>query len=153
MRINIHRRCFLTQRKPLLHAKAVLFVNNNKSELRVAHLALKKRVRADKDLAETGGYSLELFGTWFALLLTAVPADLYTERLEPLPKINRMLFGQNLGRRHQRNLIARVDSTQCRQRRNNGFSRTYVALQEAQHRRVPREVFAYFSESALLPAG
>ena len=149
----MHRRGLFAQREPLLHAESMLLVDDNEPELRIVHLTLKQRVSADQNLAVARRDSLELLGAWLTLLFAAVPANLDTQGLEPLPKIYRMLFGENLGRCHKRNLIPSIDRTQRRQCGDYRFSRADVALKQTQHRRWSGEVITDLSERAALTAG
>ena len=47
--------------------------------------------------------------------------QLHAERFEPAPEHSVMLFRQNLRRRHERRLIARLDHEQDRRDRNHRF--------------------------------
>ena len=51
-----------------------------------------------------------------------------------------MLLGQDLGRRHQGALPARVNAQRRRQRRHHGFARAHIALQQPMHRHRPAQV-------------
>ena len=61
-----------------------------------------------------------------------------------------MLLGQNLGRRHQRALPARINRQHGRQGRHNGFSRAHIALQQTVHGHVARQILRnLFAHAAL----
>ena len=51
-----------------------------------------------------------------------------------------MLFGQNLGRRHECRLIASFDREQNCRDRDHRFSRAYIALQKPIHRTLGGQV-------------
>ena len=80
MRINLQCRGLFTQREPLLHAKAVLLVDNNKPELGVLNLTLKKRVSAHENLAFAARHAGQLLSARLALLFATMPANLDAER-------------------------------------------------------------------------
>ena len=70
-----------------------------------------------------------------------------------MPEIVQMLFGQQFGRRHQRNLVARLHRRQRRQRRDHGLAAADVALHQPQHRPWPCQVALDFTADPLLRGG
>ena len=65
----------------------------------------------------------------FAFLFTCQPANFNTQWREPVAEVIGVLFSQQLGRRHQRDLLAVGDGAQCCQRGHQVFTRTYIPLQ------------------------
>ena len=61
-----------------------------------------------------------------------------------------MLLGEGLGRHHQGGLVALLDGSEQRVERNDGLSRSDVALEQALHRHVPREVAVDLGDDLLL---
>ena len=63
-----------------------------------------------------------------------------------------MLFGEDLGRRHERDLLAALDRLQRRERRDDRLAGADVALQQPLHRRRMLEVVRDLAPHALLRA-
>jgi hypothetical protein len=91
--------------------------------------------------------------TRLALLLAGQPFDLDAERLQPVPEIAQMLFGQQLGRRHQCDLIAGLHRGQRSQRGDHRLAAADVALHQPQHRLRLRQIPRDFGADALLRGG
>ena len=72
------------------------------------------------------------------------PDDIDAERLQPITKRAQMLFGQQLGRRHDRDLSAGLDSLQRGERGDDGFSGTDIALNQTQHRFAQTDIATDF---------
>ena len=64
-----------------------------------------------------------------------------------------MLLGQQLGRRHQRDLLAAAHGPRGGQRGDHGLAATHIALQQAEHRMVAQQIRVDFSARPLLGAG
>ncbi|RMS11042.1 hypothetical protein ALP75_204703 [Pseudomonas syringae pv. actinidiae] len=63
-----------------------------------------------------------------------------------------MLLGQNLGRRHQRDLITGFQCLQGSQRGDHGLARADVALNQPQHRLGLAQVVGHLLADTLLRA-
>ena len=59
-----------------------------------------------------------------------------------------MLFGEDFGRRHERRLPTGRDGLAGRQRRNDGFAGTDIALQQTLHRVRLGEVAGNFGHGS-----
>ncbi len=64
-----------------------------------------------------------------------------------------MLFGQQLGGRHQRGLTAVLDGAQTSQCSDDGLAAAHIALQQALHRLRPGQVRFNGLPGALLRTG
>lgn len=122
------------QREPLRDAEAVLLVHDREAEARELGAVLNHRVRADHELcgAERGRFERGAF--LLGLETAREPRDRDAERFEPSAQLARVLFRQQLGRRHQRGLVARIDGLCCGQGRHHGLAAADVALQQTLHR-------------------
>ncbi len=112
MRMKALLFAFFPQRQPLMHAKAVLFINDHQRQAVELHLFLENGVGADDHIDLAAGDQFLLCQPRFALLLTGQPAHFETKRTEPLAKVIGMLLSQQFGRSHQRNLFAPGDHVQ-----------------------------------------
>ena len=146
-------RALVAQAHALVHAEAVLLVDDHQRELREAQLVLEQGVRADRDPLVAAGER----GLGLAPRLRRQPAGdearRDAERREPAREILGVLLGEQLGRRHQRRLAACLDDIGGGHCRDDGLARADVALHEAQHRVRQREVAAHFLDHAPLRAG
>ena len=69
------------------------------------------------------------------------------------PRVARVLLGQDLGRRHERGLVARADGQHHGREGDRRLAAPDVALEEAVHRLRPRHVVRDLPEGAPLRAG
>ena len=118
----------LLQRQPLLHAKAMLLIDDGKTEPIELDAFLDQRVRADRDWRTA---ATDFRAPCFAFLLLhagSEPRHFDAERRQPGGKLAVMLLGEDFRRRHQRRLVARLHRLQHRQRRDHGLAATDVAL-------------------------
>ena len=103
-------RCALVaQGQALLHAKAVLLVDDGQPEIAKLYVILKQRVGADNHGGLAGGDQLQLVGALLALELARYPGHRQPQGTEPALEVVEVLLGQNLGWRHQRYLPTRLD--------------------------------------------
>ena len=133
-----------------MHAEPVLFVHDAQRERLERDPGLEQRVGADRNLCCA---RLDL-GAGRALISRRLAAaeqhHANTQRPKPCRKIGEVLLGQNLGRRQHGHLPAVFGCTYRGERRDHGFARTDVALQQPQHGLVARQVFQYFPHNASL---
>ena len=98
-----------------------------------SNVGLKKCVRADQDVdlavLKAGQYAVARL----ALLTAGQKRNPQTSRLGERSDCFEMLTGENFRRRHQCGLRASFDGNGHRQQRDDGFARSDVALQQAQH--------------------
>ncbi|VVN26570.1 hypothetical protein PS624_04614 [Pseudomonas fluorescens] len=152
MRAHAPTDAFLPQRQTLLHTEAMLFVDDHQREVLELHFVLEQRVGADHHRRAAG----DLFQRGDAVLaleLAGQPRDVDAQRFEPALEGDEVLLGENLGRRHQRDLVTGLQRLQCSEGGDHGFARADVALNQPQHRFVLAEVVGDFIADALLGAG
>ena len=142
------------EQRALLDTEAVLLVDDREPEVRELRVAVEQRVRADEDVdlarVEPGGDAAALgrgravrqqrdahgpVGEQRALGRDGQPVE-QPQRTEVV------LFGEHLGRRHERALVAALHRDEQRGERDDGLARTDVALQQPVHRRGAGEVVA-----------
>ena len=124
----------LAERGALAHAEAMLLVDHGDGEAVEAHVGLDQRVRADDqrqlaagELAERvapprrGGRAGEQRGG------DGLAAEQALDRGE-------VLFGERLGRRHQRGLASIADGLQHRVQRDDGLAAADLSHQQPLHR-------------------
>ncbi|MNJ37618.1 hypothetical protein D3C77_324470 [compost metagenome] len=102
-----------------------------------------------------GGATCNLFqsaGPGLALELTGQPGDFNAQRLQPALEGHEVLFSENLGGCHQRDLITRLQGLQGREGGNHGLAGANVALDQAQHRLRLAEVVGNLVADPLLGA-
>ncbi|MNB98403.1 hypothetical protein D3C75_456530 [compost metagenome] len=97
---------FFPQRQTLMHTKAVLLINDHQRQAVKLHLFLEDSVGADNHLYLTAGNRVLLGLSRFAFLLPGQPAHFNAQRRKPVAEVRGVLLGQQLGRRHQRHLLA-----------------------------------------------
>ena len=138
---------FQAQREALMHAEAMLLVDDREPELAEIDLLLKQRVRADRDL--------RLRRSRRAPAPRACPCASGCRRATPprrraaraTPRTCVVLLGEDFGRRHDRDLIAVFHRLQRSQRRDDRLAAADIALQQALHRMRLREVGADLAQA------
>ena len=144
---------FLPQCEPLRDAEPMLFIDDGEPEPRQRHLVLEQHMGADRELRFAAfdrrlGLPLRLRGK-----TARQPGDLQGQAVEPRRELAIVLLGEDFGRRHECDLIARLDGLQRRQRRDHRLAAADVALQEPLHRLAFREVAPDLRDDALLRPG
>ncbi len=135
MRLMPMERAFFAQAQALMHAEAMLLVDDDQGERGELDALLKQRMCADDDGRMPGADPLQARRCAPCRFAARVKSATATpKRLEPAPKILCMLVGQKFGRRHERRLPARLHGLRRGQRRNQGLAAAHVALHQAQHR-------------------
>src|SRR5580692_10006677 len=90
----------------LLHAEAMLLIDDRERQVLEAHLALEQRMRADAEPRLTAGNSAERRALRAGTLRAGQQAHNDAERFEPGRQRARMLLGEQLRRRHEGGLGA-----------------------------------------------
>ena len=116
------------------------------------HLVLEQRVRADREARAAAGEQRLRLAPCLRGHAAGDQQRREAERREPAPEILGVLLGEELGRRHECRLAARLDDIGRGERGDDGLARADVALHEAQHRVWRREVAAHFRNDAALRA-
>src|SRR5581483_7532617 len=106
---HVHRMALTGERKALVHAKAMLLVDDRESEIVKGDLLLKQRMGADKEIDVAEGQSIENILALIAAF--AAGQDSYTKIGGLGERRNgvEMLTGEYYGRRHERCLPACLD--------------------------------------------
>jgi hypothetical protein len=147
------RQALLAQRQALVHAEAVLLVDDHQPQPRETDLLLEQRVRADGQRCLAQRQCLQRGA---ALRRRHAPAQQHcaqTQRIQPRRERAVVLFGQQFGGCHDRDLPAVLDHREARERGHQRLAAADVALHQAQHRRAAREVAADLGADAQLRAG
>jgi hypothetical protein len=149
---HIRRVALADQLRPLRHAKLVLLVDDH--DPRVVHQlrVMQQRMRADHDLwFVRAALPAHQFQAIAVLALRSRPQrHAQSQRFQPLPRIARMLLGQNLRWSHQHGLTTRFDRPQHRREGHHRFAAAHIAVQQAVHRRAGGHVAMNLVQAALL---
>ncbi len=114
---------------------------------------LDERVGADHQMRGAAGDPLQARPRC-ARGTSAVSSDArQTERLAERRDRREVLFGQELGRRHERRLVAVVDGRQRGEQRDDRLAAADVPLHEPMHRMRTRHVGEDLAHDALLRPG
>ena len=147
----------LPQGQALLHAKAMLLVDDGQAQTRELHLRLDDGMRADDQRRRAAFNGGQHGRALFLLLAASQPCHALATRRqqggEPVGQLGEVLLGQDLGGRHQRALPAGVDGHAGGQRRHHRLAAAHVALQQAVHGLGARQVGGDFLAHAALRAG
>ncbi len=153
MRHAARRRALVAQCQPLVHAEAVLFVDDGQRQVMEHHRLLHQRMRAHHHLRVAGGDLGQHALARLAGDLAGQPGDADAKRLQPAAQVVQMLLGEQFGRRRQRGLLALLHRQHRGQRRHHGLAAADITLHQPQHRRRPRQILPDLREHALLRAG
>ena len=145
-------RAFLAQAQPLLDAEAVLLVDDHECEPREFDVLLEQRMRPDGEAVVARREPGERLAPRPRRHPPGEQQGLEPQRGEPAREILGVLFGEQLRRRHQRDLKTGFDGVRGRERGDDGLAGADVALHQPHHRVRHREVRAHFAKDALLRA-
>ena len=95
---------------------------------------LHQRVRADHHGRFPGGNLRQRQRARLAGDLACEHRNGHVQRLQPPTQVGQVLFGEQFGGRHQRNLAAGFHRGQRSERRDDGLAAADIALHQAQHR-------------------
>ena len=121
------------QRQALVHAEAVLLVDDGEGEIAEDHVRLEQRVRADDDVDVAAGEALQHLLARAALLAPREQADAQAGLLGQRRDGFEMLAGEHFRRRHQRRLRAGLHRDGHGEQRDDRLAGADVALQQPQH--------------------
>jgi hypothetical protein len=130
---HVDRVTFLGQRKPLMNAKSMLFIDDCQPKILERNLFLEQRVRSCEQIEVAGGKPIEKLRPLTATFSTREEANANTGSLPQGREGREVLPSQNLGRRHQCDLTARVDDLGGSQESDDRLAGADVTLQQAQH--------------------
>ena len=119
--------------RPLRHTKAMLLVNDGKTQTCKDHLGLNQRMGSHQNV---NGARFEVFqqgGARGAFDRTGQQLHPHRHVPQQFPKALQMLLRQNFSRRHDGRLVPIVFRQQCREKGHHGFATAHIALQKAVH--------------------
>ncbi len=130
------------QRGALANAEAVLLIDDRHGQGAKAHRVLDQRVRADDQRALAAGQAREQLGA--ARRRRRPGQQRERDRLAAEQPLDRreVLFGERLGRRHQRRLEAVLDRPQHREQRDHRLAAADLAHQQALRRALTGQLLA-----------
>ena len=149
----VRQAALAAQQHALMHAEAVLLVDDREAEGVELDRGLEQRVRAHGDERFAGGDCLE---AQFALLCGHPPGeqgDIDAEGREPGREALVVLLGEDLRRRHDGGLPTVLRCSDGGEGGDNGLAGSDIALQQAHHRLFAFEVLQDFRHHATLRAG
>ena len=123
------------ERRPLQDAEPMLLVDHDQAELLEAHVA-SRRARACRRRGAPRRLSISASCSRRARRRDAPVSDATRNRdgCEQPRDVQEVLIGQNLGRRHERDLQTVLHRDERRQQRDDRLARADVALQQPVHR-------------------
>ena len=130
---HVDRRTLAGERQALVHAEAVLLVDDGERKIAEIHLVLEQRMGADQEIDLARGEAVENAGPLAAAFAPGENRDPQPggrgERCDGLV----MLARENFRRRHQRGLSAGLDHPGGSEQRDDRLAGADVALEQAQH--------------------
>ena len=143
----------LSERQSLLHAEAVLFIDDDQPQSGELHLLLENGMGADDQTGTAALHQLQCRLALPAGLAAGQPGQRDAQRLQPVMEFAVMLLGQDLGRRHHRHLPAVFDRLQRGHGGDDGLAAADIALQQALHRMRLGQVLRDLQRRTLLGIG
>src|SRR5436305_5285751 len=100
----------VAEREPLRDTEAVLLVDDRKTEVRHRNAFLKQRMRTHCKRCRPACQRVLRLATRLRRQRSGEPCDLDVEAAEPAAQLPKVLLGEQLRGRHERNLLAAFDS-------------------------------------------
>ncbi len=141
---------FAGERQPLMHAEAVLLVDDGQRQIAEHDVILKQRMGADDEIDVADGEAGEDFRPLLAALAAGQDGDANAGGLGEFLYGGEVLPRQDFGWRHQRRLPAGFDHGRGGKQRHYGFSRADVAVKKSQHPVWLRKIGDNIGDGALL---
>ncbi len=138
--------------EPLMHAEAVLLVDDHEGEVLEGDRLLKQRVGADQDVDAPVAQARKDLLPLLATLAPGEKGDAKTRRRGEALDGLEVLPGEQLGRRHQRRLSAGLDRGRHGEQRDDGLAAADIALQQPDHAVRPGEIGVDLGKRARLRA-
>ena len=145
--------CLRPEFRALLHAEAVLLVDDGQRQVFELYRVFNQGVRTHDDLQRTVEQATVDHVAVFLFRVARQQGDGGSRRGQEFPDAVVMLVGQHFRRRHHTGLITVVERHHGCQHGHQGFSAAHVSLQETVHLAPAAHVDADFLEHALLGAG
>ena len=150
MRLMTVGGALFAQAQALMHAEAMLLIDDDQGERGEFDAFLKQSMSADDDGRVPVANALKDGAARLAGLPPGQKRDGHVQGLEPAPEILRMLIGQQFGRRHQRHLSAALHGLGRGQRGNQGLAAAHIPLHQPQHGLAQAKVALDLEQRALL---
>ena len=144
---------FLRQRQPLVHAEAVLLVDDGEREIVEGNVLLEQGMGAEQEIDVAEGEPVEDFLARRSALAAGEDGDMQARRFGQRLDGVEVLAGEDFGRRHEGGLPAGLDHGRRRQQRHHGLAGADIALQQPQHALRQRQVVDDVVERFLLRVG
>ncbi|CAM3774368.1 hypothetical protein BOFL111202_22640 [Bordetella flabilis] len=138
------------QGQALPDPEAVLFVHDGQAQPFEGHMVLDQGLRADHQPHAAIGHRRGSFAPRLRAQAAAQPGHPYAQRFQPVDQLAEMLLGQDLRRRHHRDLYARLHGLRRGDGGHHRLAAPDIALQQAMHGKRPRQVGADFLHHARL---
>src|SRR5205807_1663642 len=101
---HVRTQSLAAKRGPLEHAEAMLLVDDDETELVKAHIALHKRMGTHDEMDAASFDFGKLLLPGGGGRRAGEQSDSKARRLQQTRDVEKMLLGENLGRRHERDL-------------------------------------------------
>src|SRR5674476_605 len=111
---HVDRLALLRQRQPLMHAEAMLLVDNGERQIVERDILLEQRVGADQEIDVAERQPVENSLAFAAALAAGEDGDAQAGGLGQRRDGLEMLAGEDFGRRHERRLASGFDHRRCR---------------------------------------
>ena len=144
---------FAPQAGALFDAEAVLFVDDDKSQVIEDHRIFEQSMGSDKDLHLARKQPSMYLVALFLAGRTGKQLDAHADGSEQRAQRLIMLRGENLGRRHHAGLVTVVDGHEHRHEGDKGLAAAHIALQEAVHLAAAAHIGANLFEHPFLGTG
>ncbi len=130
---HVDRFALLRQRQPLVHAEAVLLVDDGEREIVKRHFFLEQRVGADQQIDVAERQPVENALALAAALAPGQDRHAQAGGFRQRRDSGEMLAGEDFGRRHEGGLPPGFDDGGRRDQRHHGLAGADIALQQPQH--------------------
>ena len=122
------------QQQALVHAEAVLLIDDHETQALKLDALLKQGVCADRNLRAAGREFAERANAARPRASASDQREIQIERREPRAEVARVLLREQFRRRHDCCLKAGLHSPDGGERGDDRLAATHVSLHEAQHR-------------------
>ena len=143
----------VAQRQALVHAEAVLLVDDDQPQPGELDLLLEQGVGADGHRRFARPDRLQGLGTLAAAAFPCMPYDIDSQGRQPLPETAVMLLCQQLGRRHQGRLVTGLHRDECGAGGHHRLAGAHIPLYQTRHRVRPGQIGPDLQIHPLLGAG
>ncbi len=147
---EINRFALGSERQPLMHTEAMLFIDDGESQIAKFHAFLKQRMGADQEIDFARFEFFEQCVARSAALAASQDRNTNACCFRERRDTREMLTAENFRRRHDRRLMARLDHIGGGEQRHQSFPRADIALQKPKHSCVGRKIGGNFLDGLTL---